>query len=91
MTKPKNHTIRLTDTQWAAWQVEAKKRGYSGPNAIMAAIADGGLPIGLESPKLNTYAERLVRLDGEISGIWNAIEVGNSESTYRVTIRVEEV
>ena len=74
LEKSKNHTLRFTDAQWAAWQSQSEQRGYSGPNAIMAAIADGDLPIGLESPKLNTYAERLVRLDGEISGIWNAIE-----------------
>ena len=70
----KNHTLRLTDPQWAALQTQAKQRGYSGPNAIMAAIADGDLPIGLEPPKLNTYAEKIIRMDGEISGIWNAIE-----------------
>jgi len=74
LEKSKNHTLRFTDAQWAAWQSQADNRGYSGPNAIMAAIADGDLPIGLETAKLNTYAERLVRIEGEFSGVWSAIE-----------------
>lgn len=72
--KPKTHSLRFTDPQWAALQTQADARGYSGPNAMLAAIADGDLPIGLELPRLNTYAERLVRLEGEFSGVWVAIE-----------------
>lgn len=41
---------------------------------MLQAIADGDLPVGLEPAKLNTYAERLMRMEGEFSGVWNAIE-----------------
>jgi len=66
--------MRFTDDQWAALQAQAEGRGYTGPNAMLQAIADGDLPIGLEPAKFNTYAERLVRLEGEFCGVWNAIE-----------------
>lgn len=72
--KPKTHSLRFTAPQWAALQAQSDQRGYSGPNAMLQAIADGDLPIGLESPKLNTYADRIVRLEGEFSGVWVAIE-----------------
>lgn len=70
----KSRSLRFSDAQWAALQAQSTAKGYSGPNAMLQAIADGDLPIGLEPPKLNTYADRIVRLEGEFSGVWVAIE-----------------
>jgi hypothetical protein len=74
MTEYKNRTMRFTIPQWMALRAEAELRGYSGPNAMIQAIADGALPIGIEPPKLNTYATRLNRIEGELDGVWVAIE-----------------
>jgi hypothetical protein len=70
----RTRSLRFTDTQWDALKSEAKRRGYNSPSAMLQAIADGDLPIGLEQPKINTYAERLARLEGEFVGVWDAIE-----------------
>ena len=41
MPNPKTRSLRFSDDDWESLQSIAHMRGYSGPNALIAAIAQG--------------------------------------------------